>query len=346
MQKRKDGRYQKKVTLPNGKTKHFYSVAKNEREAEKDFNKQLLLFEQQNTNKRRFSAVAEEWNKAYREKNPEISYNKNIKAPYERTLDYFSNVSDIEEITASDVNAYVNYLIIRSYSKKSIATHKSVLSMILNYAIIKGYVKYNVANDIRLPNNLPKKKRDLPSTETLKEINKHTEGFDLLPYFILNTGCRCSEALAIRKESIDFENNLIKIRNHVIHNGNKPVFEPVLKTESAQRDIILLERVKEAIPKNFKGFLFSMNGDGKEPLTKSALAKRWTAYLKKYNLEHTTAHQLRHAFATMLFEAQVDLKDAQELMGHSDINLTRQIYTHIRNERKQETANKLNAFNF
>lgn len=48
----------------------------------------------------------------------------------------------------------------------------------------------------------------------------------------------------------------------------------------------------------------------------------------------------------MLFEAGVDLKDAQDLMGHSDINLTRQIYTHIRDERKLETTNKLNAFNF
>lgn len=48
----------------------------------------------------------------------------------------------------------------------------------------------------------------------------------------------------------------------------------------------------------------------------------------------------------MLFEAGVDVKDAQELMGHSDINLTRQIYTHIRSERKKETADKLNNFNF
>lgn len=346
MQKRKDGRFQKRITLPNGKTKYFYSTAKTEREALKDFNRQIILFEEKETAGLKFTAIAEEWNKAYREKNPEISYNKNIRAPYERTLDYFYDNKNIEELTASDVNSYINHLVLRNYSKKSIATHKSVLSMIFNFAIIKGYIKYNPANDVRLPNNLPKKKRELPSTETLKEINNHTEGFDLLPYFILNTGCRCSEALAIRREDIDFENKLIKIRNHVIHNGNAPVFEPVLKTDAAERNIILLDRLSKAIPKNFKGFLFSMKGDGKDPLTKSALAKRWKAYLNKYNLEHTTAHQLRHAFATMLFEAQVDVKDAQELMGHSDINLTKQIYTHIRNERKQETANKLNAFNF
>ena len=52
---------------------------------------------------------------------------------------------------------------------------------------------------------------------------------------------------------------------------------------------------------------------------------------KKYKKEtgvSLTAHQLRHAYATMLFEAGIDEKDAQELMGHSDINLTRSIYTH------------------
>ena len=48
----------------------------------------------------------------------------------------------------------------------------------------------------------------------------------------------------------------------------------------------------------------------------------------------------------MLFEAGVDIKDAQELMGHSDINLTRQIYTHIRETRKEETRKKLNDFAF
>lgn len=68
-------------------------------------------------------------------------------------------------------------------------------------------------------------------------------------------------------------------------------------------------------------------------------------FQRPYNIK-LTAHQLRHAYATMLFEAGIDVKDAQELMGHSDINLTRQIYTHIRNERKEETAKKLNEFNF
>ncbi|MBQ7901176.1 MAG: tyrosine-type recombinase/integrase, partial [Clostridia bacterium] len=130
---------------------------------------------------------------------------------------------------------------------------------------------------------------------------------------------------------------------HVIHNGNKPILEDKTKTENSKRTVILLDRLAEKLPKNKEGLLFG-NDDG-TPLTKKQFAYRWKKYQDTYNVK-LTAHQLRHAYATMLFEAGVDVKDAQELMGHSDINLTRQIYTHIRNERKEETAKKLNQFNF
>ena len=48
----------------------------------------------------------------------------------------------------------------------------------------------------------------------------------------------------------------------------------------------------------------------------------------------------------MLYEANVDEKDAQKLMGHEDITLTREVYTHVRDVREKETENKLNAFSF
>ncbi|MFY9114086.1 MAG: tyrosine-type recombinase/integrase [Dethiobacteria bacterium] len=55
-----------------------------------------------------------------------------------------------------------------------------------------------------------------------------------------------------------------------------------------------------------------------------------------------TAHQLRHGFATLLYEAGIDEREAMELMGHADITLTHKIYTHIRKSRKEETAARLN----
>ena len=343
MTRRKDGRWQIRISLPDGSIKYFYSTAKTEKEATKDFNKQLLNFEKKQTAGKTFYAVAEKWVEQYREKIPDISFNKNTRAAYNRIVDYFSRFTDINEITAIDINVFLNDLILKKYYKKTISNHKSILNMIFSYAVLHGYTKYNPVKDIRLPSNLPKNQRQLPTTEQIKEVEKHYTGFDLLPYFLLNTGLRISEALAICEKDIDFKKKLIYINKRVVHNGNKPILEEKTKTENSKRTVILLDRLAEKLPKNKKGLLFG-NEDG-TPLTKRQLACRWKKYQDTYNIK-LTAHQLRHAYATMLFEAGVDVKDAQELMGHSDINLTRQIYTHIRNERKEETANKLNNFSF
>lgn len=343
MTKRNDGRWCKVITL-NGKRVYFYSTEPTEKKAEKDIMRQILAYEEKDDRGKTFKEVANEWDRWYREKIPDWNYNKNIRAAFNRVFDEFSGM-DIKRITAVEVNIFINQLILKGYSKKTIANHKSVANMIFNYAVLNGYITYNPVRDIRLPSNLPKSPRKLPTSDELKIVSSHYDGFDFLPFFLLLTGCRKSEALAITDKSVDLERRRIRITHHVVHNGNRPVYEPVLKTESAAREIIILDKLYQAFPRDFKGFLFSMNGDGKEPLTLGAFDRRWESYCKRYDL-HITAHQLRHGFATMLFEAGIDEKDAQELMGHSDINLTRQIYTHIRTERKTETEKKLNAFSF
>ena len=78
-------------------------------------------------------------------------------------------------------------------------------------------------------------------------------------------------------------------------------------------------------------------------LSKIMFRDRWAEYCQAIGHD-ITAHQLRHGFATILFEAGVEDKDAQELMGHSSIAVTRDIYTHIRQSRRTQTAEKLNGF--
>lgn len=97
-------------------------------------------------------------------------------------------------------------------------------------------------------------------------------------------------------------------------------------------------------------------------MTYSQLKHGWNSYCKAIGLyenkiitdkdghrhakisPHLTPHQLRHGFATILFEAGIDEKDAQELLGHSSISVTRDTYTHIRRTRKEQTAEKLNSY--
>ncbi|MEG2610769.1 MAG: tyrosine-type recombinase/integrase [Oscillospiraceae bacterium] len=57
-----------------------------------------------------------------------------------------------------------------------------------------------------------------------------------------------------------------------------------------------------------------------------------------------TPHQLRHAYATMLYKSGVDMLTAQYLGGHADINTTLSIYTHLDNELKIKSVGSLNAY--
>lgn len=342
MKRRKDGRWQKRVTLPNGKSKVLYSTAATERLAVKDFNEQMLQLEIDVKNTTLFSVIADEWNTEYRSRISDINYRKATKSSYDKVLAHFKDMH-IEAITPTDIHRYISLLIGKGYGQKTISTNKSVLNMIFSFAILNGYIENNPVSIITLPSNLPKEIRRLPTDAELQIVNDHYNGFSLLPYFLLNTGLRKSEALALNYEDIDFENKTIRINKHLIHDRNHPVLEHKTKTINSDRTVILLDRVAEKIPKNKKGIMFP-NRYGTY-MTNHQFQDSWNEWQKEHGIK-VTAHQLRHGFATMLYEAGIDLKDAQDLMGHSDIKTTQSIYTHIRDKRKEETAKKLNAFSF
>ena len=59
-------------------------------------------------------------------------------------------------------------------------------------------------------------------------------------------------------------------------------------------------------------------------------------------MEPFTAHQLRYTYATMLYDAGVDVKSAQKFLGHSDIRVTLKIYTHLFDDKEQAAVDVLN----
>lgn len=64
--------------------------------------------------------------------------------------------------------------------------------------------------------------------------------------------------------------------------------------------------------------------------------------LEKLNIKPIKFHALRHTYATRLFENNVPAKTVQILMGHSDIDVTMNIYTHVMNDTKLDAIEKIN----
>lgn len=66
--------------------------------------------------------------------------------------------------------------------------------------------------------------------------------------------------------------------------------------------------------------------------------------ITKYNLKHLTTHGLRHTHCSLLFEAGVSVKDVQTRLGHKDVKITLEIYTHVTNKSKMESIDKFENY--
>ena len=328
MTRRSDGLWQEAMTI-NGKRKYFYGKTK------ADVLKKIKNFEEQQEGGILFSEVAEDWWEEHSEKvvhSTMHGYHARFVCAIETFKDRY-----IKAITAQEIANLLKALQLKKYSQKVISTQLNVINMIFNKAIINGDIMHNPCSAVQLPKGLPKKKRELP-TDIDFEIVENSDW--LLPFFLLYTGCRRGEALAVTYEDIDWEKKIIHINKAVGFKENKPYIKST-KTEAGFRDVVLLDKLAERLDKSKTGLIFPNNKG--EMWHDSMLTRKWKQWQRRNNTT-VTAHQLRHGYATILFEAGLEAKDAQYLLGHSTIAMTQDIYTHIRQARQKEYASKLNDF--
>lgn len=327
---RSDGRLQTKIKLPTmRKPKYFYGHTQAEI--------YLKISEYITTNEKgRFiNEICDEWQEEHYE---EISYNtgRSYLAPLKLIKEEYGNLR-ATEVDAKELNIFVRRYAKRGYKKKTVKNLMSVMRMVFNHAVLMGDLETSPMEATRLPSGLESGHREMPTDEDIEIIKKSVDlPFGLFPYLILYTGCRPGEALAIDGRCVDKKNNEIIIENSIYYIGNTPHLKST-KTDNGIRHTVLLDRLAEKLPDNIDGYLFG----GEKPLSKKAYNYRWRKYKELTGISFTP-YQLRHAFATMLYEADVDEKEAQRLMGHAQISTTRDIYTHIRQKKKESTFEKLN----
>ncbi len=88
-------------------------------------------------------------------------------------------------------------------------------------------------------------------------------------------------------------------------------------------------------PKGYKGYIANENG---KPISESALRKRFDNLLRQAKVEHCGIHSLRHTFASKLFEAtNGNSKFLSELVRHSSVSFTEDIYIHLKEKYKEKT---------
>lgn len=313
-----------------------------------------------------FGMVAEEWQERKWEDlatKTSNSYN----APYKRAMDALGD-RPINEITPAEVDRIIQRMKNQGYSAKTVKAQKSMVKMIFTYAITHDppYTMSNPAEYVQIPRGLPRKKRSAPDDATMQTIidSVRTAYFGLFPFLLLYTGCRRGEALALTWGDVDFKEKSIRISKEYIYPNGMPVLKPP-KTEAGIRTVPLLPGLRAVLvkPRGAKPTDLVFPAPDGRPLQENAFRRRWRHYCKdaglvsdvveiktrkngqKYEYHHyepiITPHQLRHGYATILYEADIDAKTSQTFLGHADIHTTLQIYTDLRDKQRAAQVIKL-----
>lgn len=273
-------------------------------------------------------------------------------------VEYFGETS-IEEISTADVRLYLQRL--QGRAMRTVKNYKSVLSQIFDYAIINLRVNMtNPVTAVMLPKNLPKTRRPSVPDKVIQEIKRTNTGEFLLPAVILYTGCRCGEACALQWQDVDFEHDTVTISKSIKWHGNAPSVGS-LKTQNSNRIVPLLAPLKILLMNQKKQNASFFIVSGAVPLSASQLNVQWVKFFKAHgcatayrkrdgNYTHQAwkadidRHQLRHAYATILWESGIDVKTAQHLLGHANFSTTMDIYTHWKESAVDTAKDRLNDY--
>ncbi|MDP9440017.1 MAG: site-specific integrase [Actinomycetota bacterium] len=226
-----------------------------------------------------------------------------------------------------------------SVNKLHVTLHKA-----LDQAVKWHMVPGNVAEVVRAPRPAPEEMRTL-SAEEARRLLEAARGDKLEALFVLavTTGMRQGELLALKWQDVDLENAKISVRRTITMSGGRILFgEP--KTKKSRRTILLTEAAVRALREHLDrqvgvieslGDLYQDQGlifasEVGTPMNPTNLRRRsFASLLKRAGLPQIRFHDLRHTCATLLLSRNVHPKYVQELLGHANIAITLDTYSHV-----------------
>lgn len=248
---------------------------------------------------------------------------------------------DVRLIKPYHIDWFVSQLIAEGCAPSSIQYYVGRLSQILEFGYINEFLDRNPALKIRLP-RISKNKPVILGDEAIRQIDALADPLMLL---YLYTGLRRGEGLALTWDDICFESRKIHVTKSVSYLTNQGMIKPP-KSEAGIRTVPIAEpnlhsllyklyciRTSDYVFPNSRGGIMSL----------TSFRTYWKNIIKRLDLK-ITSKQLRHTYITLLYEAGVDVKTAQVWAGHSSIQITLDIYTHLRLSHHKAQTGKFTAF--
>ena len=221
---------------------------------------------------------------------------------------------------------------------------RNVLSAALRDAMKLEYVHRNVARLVDPP-KYPPRERKVWSAEEVQQFLEATKSHRYYGLFLIlfHYGLRRGEATGLRWKDVDFDKDVIHVRQQVYYVGHTQAIGE-LKTPESRRDLVLTPEIKEVLlaerirrgyPDEGETLYLSNRGNPVEGRTLIQLFKKLATDI---GLEPITIHEIRHTFTSLLHSGGVSPKVAQGILGHRSIVTTLQVYTHSTKEERADAV--------
>ena len=259
----------------------------------------------------------------------------------------------LKDFTPAKITAFFKT---RTYAPATCRKVYVILQSIFARAVEQGFIKETPCTKaVILPKaKQPKEKKPFLNEHQAKDLLKMVEDstqFNRIIKVLLYTGMRSGECLALRWQDIDFENKTIHIENTLTDVGGKHWLQPP-KTKTSNRYIalsdilakIFLEQKQyndEKIAKLGKDYKYPemvFTTDSGNYVDRSGLNTQFRRFVKNTPFDFITLHSLRHCNATLLINSGIDLKIVSELLGHSDVSTTANVYADVLDSAKAKVA--------
>lgn len=314
--------------------------------------------------KKLIADVADEWLEIYK--------GSVKKATYEHSFYMAKHIKKhigdkiISELTPAEIEVFLNKVAKpdgsdKLMSVKLIRSVKATLGQVLKFGIRSKYLTTNPMQEINIPRGIKtdKDSKFLNQTQIAMLLNavKESKKYTTLVYLLLLSGLRIQEALSLDWGCVDRSSGYIKVNKALSKSFGKRKYDiDDTKTSSSERsvtvDTALFDKLDEwkkytYADKKLSEKIRSMgneqyvflNSDG-NLFNYNTLQNHFQEYLKRHGLKdvHCTFHMLRHTFGSLLLESGEELDVVSNLLGHSDINTTANIYCSITKRRKNKAA--------
>ena len=338
-------------------------------EAEAEFNKlsQTIPDNYVKQKQIKVSELRDLWFENYKNQVKDSTANKNKQIFDNHVIPEFGN-QYIDKVTVAELQKWADK------KAKQIVKYRDAInefSILFEYGIRLNYVQDNPLKRIIIPKKTSRPRRDTEhNVYTRDELNQFLKvakeyGSVQYTYFKLlsSTGLRKSEALALTWQDIDLNNNTLSVNKTLAYGiGGKTIIQSpkslkskrILPISDSLKEVLIDYKQKQKILSSklfhtIKGTYLRMSKP--DQWLNSIYAKDHqdkVKYAEKHNcnpepdIKHITIHGFRHTFATLLVEeTNVKPKTVQMLLGHENIQMTLDIYTHINKKNTDDAIRAL-----